>query len=293
LRHGLTLSLVSKMSGNGQVISWQISRMKNLKKRDISLTNKLQLILLVACIALISIPASQGQQRSSSALPVIFGHKIDASKAQIGDPVVARTLQDAMLPSGAKVPKGSVVLGRVTGVRRFSFDATPYAIQHPSYLAIRFIEIKNKEGSIPVQASVRALADYFDSENAFQTHYHDETDGAGTRIQIGGTEYGIFDTTVLSPEGNAIEYNRRNGVYARLLPAQYVSRYSTFACGGTNTEQSLAIFSPYACGLYGFDGAYMTDDTENSFRLESRLHSVSVAARSTALLEIGLTPSSR
>jgi hypothetical protein len=290
-------SLVRQTSGTRQEFSWQINEMKSSENRSASVICKHGLAILVGCAVAIIAPAAQGQESPVVAVPVIFSHTIDASKAHIGDRIAARTLQAVLLPDGLTIPKGARVLGHVTEVRPFSFDTTPYAIQRPSFLAIRFDNVNGKEASIPVRAWTRALADFFDSESAFQIHYHDETDGVGTKIQVGGASYTPFDTTVLSSEGNAIEYNRRSGIFARLLPAEYVSRYSTLDCDSTDTEQSVAIFSPDACGLYGFDGIYMTENgrgrSGSTFRLESRIRSVKLAAGSTALLQVTALPLSR
>jgi hypothetical protein len=86
---------------------------------------------------------------------------------------------------------------------------------------------------------------------------------------------------IQSEDGDAIGYNRKNGVFARLI--------ASGPCNGTNTEQSIAIFSPDACGAYGFGGDYLADSGRNgsgTFTLALHGHSAILYAGSTALLQV-------
>jgi hypothetical protein len=108
---------------------------------------------------------------------------------------------------------------------------------------------------------------------------------------IGGDSYRADETPITTQGGDIVGYNRKDGVFARLLDSEYSSRYSHFQCEGSGeTEQAVAIFSPSACGLYGFQDVYMADDglgkEVGTFRLESRRHTVKLYAQSTALLQI-------
>jgi len=59
---------------------------------------------------------------------------------------------------------------------------------------------------------------------------------------------------------------------------------------GTATEQPVAIYSANACGLYGFVQTYMAHMGKTAplgtVQLESRRHTVTLYARSTALLQV-------
>jgi hypothetical protein len=223
-----------------------------------------------------------------TAIPVVFTRAIDASKANAGDRVVAKTIQVVLLPNGTVLPKGAAVLGHVTGAHAFSFDPTPYAIQQPSFLSIHFDSIVTKDAVVRVSVSVRALANSVESEEAGAPHGVGEGDAVGTRIQIGGDTFSPLAKPVVNPQGDIVGYNRRNGVFAHLLPAVYTSRYSHLTCDGTDAEQSVAIFSASACGLYGFADVYMTENGNSedqvTFRVESRRHTVKLYGQSTALL---------
>ncbi len=224
----------------------------------------------------------------STAIPVSFPRTIDAGKIQPGAEVVAKTIQIVTLPGGRSFPKGTEVVGHVTEARAYRYDQAPYAHQKSSYLAIHFDRIQTGNSTIPVNLTVRALADSFESDAAERPHYLDDTDHLGVMIWIGGGEFSPLDKTIKDEDGDAIGYNRKHGVFARLISSGAVMPGSTTGCDGTDTEQSVSIFSPSACGLYGLDATSMPQnggDGSGTFRLESRRHSVTIYANSAALLE--------
>ncbi len=235
--------------------------------------------------------ASQRQSQplpASTAIPIYFTHNVDAGKAQPGAEVVAKTLQVVMLPGGRSIAKGTVVIGHVTEARGYHFDSTPYAHQMSSYLSIHFDRIQAGGSVVPVNLTVRALADSFESDAAERPHFLDDTDHLGTMIWIGGGEFSPLDHTIKDDDGDAIGYNRKQGVFARLLPAESTGAGSMIRCDSTDTEQSVAIFSPSACGLYGLVATTMPQngsDGSGTFRLESRRHTVTIYSGSAALLE--------
>ena len=235
---------------------------------------------------------SQETQAASIAVPVVFPHTLDASKATVGHTITAKTIQLVQLPDGTQLPKGSVLLGHVTAARAFSFDPAPYAAQQPSILSVKFDKVTTNGGAtIQVSVAARVLANRIESDNASIAHRLDETDSVdGTRVLVGGDTFNPLEKPIVNSQGDIVGYNRRDGVFARLLPAQYTSRYSQLKCEGNDAEQAVAIFSANACGLYGFPDDYLTDNgshqSQDSFRLESRKHSVKIDARSTALLQV-------
>ena len=233
---------------------------------------------------------AQDPAPAATTIPVIFTQTIDVARAHTGDAVIARTMQEVKLPDGTQLPKGSIVRGHIVEVRAFSFDATPYAVQQPSVLSIHFDQVLTKNGAKTVSASVRALANRLLAEEAISPHRTDDTDAVGTMVLIGGGSFNPLSKEVLTDDGDIIGYNRKGRVFARLLPAEYQSRYSHFACKGSGGEQSVAIFSPMACGAYGFDSMYMAEngsgERPGTFRLESRHRSVKLYTHSAALLEL-------
>lgn len=255
-------------------------------------------ILLPGMIAALSLTVggvTRAQQSGAAAvtIPLSFAKTIDARKAHNGDLVTAHTIQAVTLADGTQIPKGSTVRGHITEVRAFSFDPTPYAKQQPSTLAIHFDEVPTPGGSKKINASVRALADRFAADEAISPHYQDDTDHVGMMELIGGGSFNPLEKRIVSGDEDTIGYNRKGGVYARLLATDYQGKYSQGRCDGSGGEQSVAIFSPMACGVYGFDGIYMPENgsvgSSGTFRLEARHHNVRIAARSAALLELNNT----
>ena len=241
-------------------------------------------INLTVCAGAANVPGQSQVLPQSTAIPVRFEHSVDTKKAKVGDQVTAKTMQVIALPGDVNVPKGALVIGHVVALEAFHFDQTPYAHQKPSMLSIHFDKLLRGDAAIPVNLSVRAIASTIDSRVATYPHITDDTDHVGMMILIGGTTFSPLDKMIQSADGDAIGYNRKNGVFARLI--------ASGSCGGTDTEQSIAIFSPDACGAYGFGGDYLADsgrDGSGTFTLGLRGHSVKLYAGSTALLEVNET----
>lgn len=245
---------------------------------------------VVASILGVSATLCQAQALpASTAIPMQFTRTIEAGKIALGTLVMARTMQAVSLPSGQMFPKGASVVGHVVESQPFRFDPQPYAVQQPSFLSIHFDKIVTNGGETPLNVSVRALADTFDVNEASTPHYLDETDTVGTMVEIGGDQFpNRFGKELLSPNGDTVGYIRDHGVFGRLVSNTYVGPTASFRCDNTTTEQSLAIFSPSACGLYGFGSIYMQCNGRNdgTFRLESRRHTVELYRGSAALLEV-------
>jgi hypothetical protein len=256
-----------------------------VSKRNTVLLSMLFSLLLLTCGS-----AKAQEPASATTIPVIFTKTIDVAKAHSGDSIDARTMQEVKLPGGTQLPKGTTVRGHIVEVRAFSFDSTPYVVQQPSVLSIHFDQVLTKNGAKTISASVRALANRLTAEEASYPHRTDETDAVGTMELIGGGSFNPLSKEVLTDDGDIIGYNRKGGVFARLLSAEYQTRYAHFECRGSGGEQSVAIFSPMACGVYGFDSTYMAEngsgEKPGTFRLESRHHSVKLYTHSAALLEL-------
>lgn len=222
----------------------------------------------------ISLPAQ-------TALPIEFANSISAEKSHPGDTVMANTTQIIELPNGAVIPRGTRIVGHVVAVQAFHFDSTPYVHQKPSFISIHFDKLQQGDSTIPVNLSVRAIANAIDSRDARYPHSNDDTDHVGMMTLIGGTSFSPLDKMIKLEDGDVIGYNRNNGVFARLI--------ASGNCNGTDTEQSIAIFSPDACGAYGFGGDYLAEnghDGSGTFTLSLRGHSVKLYAGSSALLQV-------
>ena len=215
-----------------------------------------------------------------TAIPVIFTHTVNAGKAKAGDVVTAKTMQVVLLPNGEQIPKGTLVTGHIVEARPFKFDETPYAVQQASYLSIQLDSVMLKGVATTMATAVRAMADPITAEEALSPHGIDEADAVGTVVLVGGAHYSPIEKRVTAgPDDDIVGYNKKQGVFARLLPGG-------FGCEGTPTEQSVAIFSPDACGLYGFGSVRLANRASGAFRLESTHGTVTLYAGSAALLQV-------
>jgi hypothetical protein len=242
-------------------------------------SRSLSILALLGSVAMA--PASRAiTLPAQTTIPVIFTHTENAAKAKAGDVVTAKTMQVVVLPNGDQLPKGSMVTGHIVEVRPFKFDDTPYAAQQASYLSIKIDQV-GKDGTGPVVTTVRALADPISTEEALTPHGIDETDYPGTVTLIGGAHYSPVDKHVTyGVDDDIVAYNKKQGVFAHLLPGGS-------DCPGTQTEQSVGVFSPDACGLYGFGSVHLSEDTASgTFRLASTHRTVVLYAGSAALLQV-------
>jgi hypothetical protein len=208
-------------------------------------------------------------------IPVMFTHTVDSRKAHAGDVITAKTMQVVLLPDGEQLPKGTLVTGHVVEVRPFKFDETPYAAQQASYLSIQIDRVADS----PVTTSVRALASAESVAEALKPQRMDETDSPGTMMLVGGGHYSPVGKRVTDGSyDDIVGYNKKQGVFARLLPGGG-------GCEGTQSEQSVAIFSPAACGLYGFVDYHLTAK-DGVIRLASTHFTVMIRSGSAALLQV-------
>ncbi len=245
-------------------------------------------LLALGCFA-ITYPSQAETIPPSTAIPVIFTQTLEAGTTRPGATVVARTTEAVYLPQGQVLPTGTTLIGHVVESARFHFDPAPYAVQTPSALAVRFDEIAEGGSRIPVILEVRAISGPVAAHEASILHYRDETDTTGTRILIGGSEFSPLESAVLAPDGDIAGYSRAQGVFARLLTGDYFAGDSMLHCEGTNTEQSVGIFSANACGVYGLDEVSMPENGNHgngAFVLESRHDTVKLYAGSAALLQV-------
>ncbi len=247
------------------------------------MSNRLRSFSLLALLGSVAmVPASRAiTLPGQTTIPVIFTHTENSAKAKAGDVVTAKTMQVVLLPNGDQLPKGSLVIGHIVEARPFKFDDTPYAVQQASYLSIKIDQVVDKSGPSSVVTSVRAMADPISAEEALTPHGIDETDYPGTVTLVGGAHYSPVDKHVTyGVDDDVVAYNKKQGVFAHLLPGGA-------SCPGTQTEQSIGVFSPDACGLYGFASIHLSEDsTSGTFRLASTHHTVILYAGSAALLQV-------
>jgi hypothetical protein len=218
---------------------------------------------------------------AKTTLPIVFTRTVSASHSKTGDTVLARTTQVVRLSDGTLLPAGTKIVGHVVSAEPFSFDHTPYARQRPSALVIQFEAAQFNSIMVPLRVTLRAMAGPIAANDAREPRSSD-MDPLGTLSQIGGDLLVPSQKEVVNPQGDIVAYNRRDGVYAHLI--------ANGPCDASDNEVSVGIFSPTACGLYGFGNisaqAMGSVDRPSQVTLVSTHGSPQIWKHTVALLEV-------
>jgi hypothetical protein len=219
--------------------------------------------------------------QAPTTLPIVFTKTVSANHSHVGDPVSARTEQSARLANGAIIPSGTEITGHVVAATPFAYDKTPYAHQRQSSLTIHFDSLKLAGELLPLNVTVRAMADPITSWGARDPGPSD-MDPLETVTQIGGDQLMRWQSEVVSRDGDVVAYNKRGGVYAHLI--------ANGGCDGSSVEVSVGIYSASACGLYGFTDVFAPElgsaANPSTLTLASTRTSPVLRKHSTALLEV-------
>jgi hypothetical protein len=201
----------------------------------------------VAALLLLPLATVLAQQiPPGTVLPIMANNTLDSAKSKPGDKFTGRLMQDVALSSGEKIRAGSRIEGQV--VESSSTGASG------ARLVVRFDRLVFGDKQAPVMVSLRSLAsmnEVFNAQLPVSTFDEYGTSSSDwTTVQVGGAAVYRGDGTVRSAMdivGHATDYG---AVTAKLLPAPKLGCPATPVDG----EQSLWVFSPWACGTYGFDG---------------------------------------
>jgi hypothetical protein len=214
-------------------------------------------------------------------LPIVFTNTISAKGAHVGDPVSAKTFQVVRLPNGLTLPSGTRVIGHVAESSAFAYDKTPYAKQKDSTLTVHFDAVEANGAKVPLNVTVRALADVSATTAAVEPQASD-MDPLGTLHLVGGEYLIPSQREVRNMDGDVVAYNKHGGVYAHLI--------ENGRCDGNSTEASMGIFSATACGVYGYTNVSVTEfgsqGNPSTLTLTSFRTSPVIWKHSTALLEV-------
>lgn len=200
-------------------------------------------VLLIALLGSAAIAGAQ-QIPAGTVLPIMLSTTLDSQRDQPGKVLSGEIMQDVPVSDGMVLPKGTKLLGHVVAG---SGNGAP------SRIAFVFDQLVLKGRTIAVKTHLRAMASMGQVfEAQIPTNSLDDygtTQSDWNTIQIGGA--GVFrgsgevvaDGAVV---GSATDYG---AVTARLMPA------SRRGCEGDSEQaQALWLFSPAACGVYGFEG---------------------------------------
>ncbi len=203
--------------------------------------------VVVATLLLVASALIAQEIPAGTALPVMLQTTLDARKAKVGQKIEARVMQDVPLSPQARIRAGAKLVGHVVAVTRPTTDPR-------SRIAIAFDRLITSGTEIPVATSVRALASMMDVfEAQLPTNSIDDygtTPADWVTVQIGGDAVYRGNGTVMSGDQAVGKSTVGGDVTAKLI----ASRDGT--CGGAvadnDREQALWLFSPSACGVYGF-----------------------------------------
>jgi hypothetical protein len=183
-------------------------------------------------------------------LPVRLESSLNSRKVKTGQVISARVAQDIRLSSGSKIHEGAKLIGHV-------MDIKPAGGKGGAQMSLRFDRLVVSKRQIPITASVRALASMMAVEEA--------------QIPESGPDRGTTEEDwVTDLIGEDAMYRGGGPVASGLLPAsEATSSAGDLAPGIPGTKcravtenrewpRPLWVFSPYACGAYGFSGLVIT-----------------------------------
>ena len=204
-------------------------------------------LTLAAVLMLGSIALGQ-QIPVGTALPIMLNSGLDSARSRTGDRLNGKLMQDVVLPSGERLRAGSKIEGHVVET-----SAQPAA--GGARVAVRFDRLITGKKQVPISVSLRALAsmqDVFAAQlpaGTFDEYGTSISDW--TTVQVGGAAVYLGDATVRDGMEIIGQAPGWGIVTAKLIPAP--KRGCTANQSDGKHEQSLWVFSPWACGTYGFD----------------------------------------
>jgi hypothetical protein len=185
---------------------------------------------------------------AGTVISVMLQTTLDARKARVGQKIEARVMQDVPLSSQTRIRAGTKLVGQVVEVTRPSATSGSRIVMSLDHLMIRGAEI-------PVITSLRSVASMMEVfEAQLPTNAIDDygtTTADWVTVQIGGDAVYRGNGTVTS-DGQVVGKSTAAGdVTAKLI----ASRDGTCrgAVADNDREQALWLFSPSACGIYGFE----------------------------------------
>jgi hypothetical protein len=237
-------------------------------------------------LSLLLLPASAFPQNTvppGTVLPLQLYSNLNSAKSKPGQIIKARIMQDVPLPQRSLIHAGAKVVGRVVTVRAANHGL-------PAAIALSFESLNFAHKSIPISASLRALASTMEVEDA-QIPPSGPDRGTpwawSTRILIGGeVAYGEGGPVVRGTQ--AVGQALASGV---LVPVRANLRSGCRGeLAGNREKQALWVFSSDACGVYGFNDIEIAHAGRTSpfgqITLTSRRGNLTISSGSGMLLRI-------
>ncbi len=195
------------------------------------------LILSTGLLAQDAIPAD-------TVLPAQLNSLLDSRKANPGQVITARVMQNIPLPGGRKIPAGAKVGGRIIKVAVLASGSG-------ANLSLQFETVSFSGHSLAVVTSLRALASIMEVADA-------QVPSTGTDR---GTPWAWMTTNQIGGEvvyGQGGPVMNRAEVVGYAVPGGVLAQLSAkpgTPCRGARDDshpQALWVFSSDACGVYGF-----------------------------------------
>jgi hypothetical protein len=194
--------------------------------------NNLRMLSLAWCMLPMCLHAGTGEDfkqtyqaaeliPAGTVLPITLNSTLRSDKSESGATITATVMQDVPLGAGKTLRRGSKVTGHVVET------ITPGEGSDESKISFQFDGLRFENRTVPITSNLRALASFMEVDAAqVPTTGEDGVSEAGwSLVKIGG------DQMRISPDVGA-------------------------ECGGGNhanhTAQAFWLFSPDACGAYGF-----------------------------------------
>lgn len=211
--------------------------------------------LLVAGLLLAASSLVAQEIPAGTVLPVMLRTTLDARKARVGQKIEARVMQDVPLSSQTRIRAGAKLVGHVVEVTRPG--PTSGSPGSPgSRIAMSFDRLMIGGAAIPVTTSLRSLASMMEVfEAQLPTNAIDDygtTPADWVTVQIGGNVVYRGNGTVMYDNQVVGRSTVGGDVTAKLIASGDGTCRGVAA--GNDREQALWLFSPSACGAYGFAG---------------------------------------
>ena len=167
-------------------------------------------------------------------IPIMLTMTVDSAKAHPGQQITGKVMEAVPLAVEGEIPAGAKVFGHVDQVH-------PGDGVSPSWIAIQFDHIVFHGREVPFKANLRALASMMAVQDAQVPFFEPDTTppSAVMLAPVGGD-------AAFRPDNPEKSWGRMVRFSGDLNPG----------CGGRvdqpGTTGALWVFSPYACGVYGF-----------------------------------------
>jgi hypothetical protein len=253
---------------------------------------KLFLVLVTSGIFALACPLhGQEQLPVGTVIAIVLDHTVDSRSAKPGQHIVARIAQEVPLDDKRVIRAQSRVFGEVTELENVLGQAK---------LGLRFDRLELGKAEVAISTKLRALASPLDVSSAKMDSLGGDgtVHGSETTVQIGGTSV-VYrgGGTVENEKGEVIGKPVHGGVLA------VVTNPAGSKCASipvTTTPQAVWLFTPNACGVYGFRDIQFENGMDakpgeilliRKNKKEWQLTGIKLPAGSAMLLVITGTPS--